>query len=70
MDASLVLEDFLGRSRILPIVKGLDSRLLWSSFGWSTKRNYSECPALRIGPTQKVQREVIYFPFIVRKMPP
>ena len=33
MDASLVLEDFSGRSRILPIIKGFNSRSLWSSFG-------------------------------------
>ena len=49
-----------GRSRILPVISGLNCRLLWSSFGWFTKRNFSEGPALSIGPFQKVQREVIY----------
>ena len=67
MDASLVLEDFFGRSRILPVIQGLNSRSLWSSFGWSTKRNFSEGPALSIGPFQKVQREVIYSSYVVRK---
>ena len=59
MDASLVLENFFGRSRISPIIKGLNSRSLWCSFGWSTKRNFSEGLVLSIGPFQKVQREVI-----------
>ena len=39
MDASLVLEDFFGRSRISPVIKGF----------------------------QKVQREVNYFLYMVRK---
>ena len=67
MDASLVLEDFFGRSKILPIIKGLNSRSLWSSFGWPIKKNVSEGPAFSIGPFQKVQREVSYFPYVVRK---
>ena len=29
-------------------------------------RKFSEGPALGIGPYQKVQLEVIYFPFVVR----
>ena len=49
-DASLVLEDFSSRPRIPPIIKCLNSRSLWSSSGWSIMRNYSEGPALRIGP--------------------
>ena len=49
MDASFVLEDLFGRSRISSIIKGLNSRSLWSSFGWSTKRNFSEGLALRRG---------------------
>ena len=57
MYASLVLEDFFSNSRILPIIYGLNSRTLWSSFGWSTKRNFSEGPAFSFGPFQKVQRE-------------
>ena len=61
LDASLVLEDFFGRPTISPIFKGLNSRSLLSSFGWPTKRNYSEGPALSIGPFQKVQREVSHF---------
>ena len=65
-DASLVLEDCSRWSRIMPIIKRLNSRLLWSSFGWSTMRKFSEGPALRIGPFQKVQLEVIYF-YVVRK---
>ena len=32
-DASLVLEDFFSRSRIPPIIKCLNTRSLWSSFG-------------------------------------
>ena len=30
-------------------------------------RNFSEGPALNIGLFQKVQLEVIYFPYVVRK---
>ena len=56
-----------GRCRISPIISGLNSRLLWSSLGWSTKRKFSEGPALRMAPFQKVQREVIYFPCVVTK---
>ena len=67
MDASLVLEDFLGWSRISPIIWRLNSRSLWFSFGCSTKRNFSEGPTLRIGPFGKVQCEVIYFPYVARK---
>ena len=67
MDASLVSKDFFGRSRISPIIKGLNSRPLCSSFGWSTKRNLSEDPALSIGPFQEAQCEVSYFPNEVRK---
>ena len=65
-DASLVLEDFSSWSRIPPIIKRLNSLSLWSSFGWSTMRKFSEGPALSIGPFQKVQLEVIYF-YVVRK---
>ena len=67
MDASLVLEDFFVRSWVSPIIKGFNSRSLRPSFGWSTKRNFSEGAALSIGPFQKVQREVIYLPYVVRK---
>ena len=67
MDASLFLEDFFGRSRISPIIKGLNSCSLWSSFGWFTKRNFSEVPAFSVGPFQKVQREVSHFPYVARK---
>ena len=44
------------------------------SFGWSTKGIFQKIqywtsidPALSIGPFQKVQRELIYFPYLVRK---
>ena len=47
-DASLVLEDFSSWSRIPSIIKRLNSRSLWSSFGWSTMKKYSEGPALSI----------------------
>ena len=30
-------------------------------------RNFSEGPVLSIGPFQKFQLEVIYFPYVVRK---
>ena len=40
---------------------------MWSSFGWPIKRNFSEGPALGIAPFQKIQREVIYFLYVVRK---
>ena len=30
-------------------------------------RNFSEGPALSIGPIEKVQRKVIYYPYVVRK---
>ena len=66
-DASLVLEDFLGRFRVSSIILDLNSRLLLSSFGYSTKRNFSEGPELNIAPFQKVQSEVIYLPYVVRK---
>ena len=65
-DASLVLEDFSSKSRIPSIIKRLDPRSLWSPFGWSTMRNFSEGPALSIRHFQKVEREVIYFPYVVR----
>ena len=37
---------------------------MWPSFGWSTIRNLSEGKALSTGSFQKVQREVIYFPYV------
>ena len=58
MDVSLVLEDFFSMSKVSPIIKGLSSRSLLSSFGWSTKRNFSEGRALTIRPFQKVEREM------------
>ena len=67
MDASLVLEDFISRSRIPLINFRLKSRSLRSSFGWSTMTKFSEDPALSIETFQKVQLEVIYFPLEVRK---
>ena len=67
MDSSVVLEDFIRRSTIAYIIYCLKSRYLWSSFGWLTMKKFSEVPALSIGSFQKVQREVIYFPFVVRK---
>ena len=45
----------------------LNFRSLWFSFRWFTMRNFSEGPPLSIGPFQKVQREVIYLPYRVRK---
>ena len=56
---------------MLLINKRLKSHSLWSFFGWSTTRNFSEGPALRIIHFQKVQGEegeVIYFPYVVRKI--
>ena len=67
MDACLVLEDFISRSRIPHIIYRIKSRSLWSSFGWSTMKKFSEVLALSIEPVQNVQREVICFPFVVRK---
>ena len=67
MDFSVVLEDFIRGSTIAYIIYRLKSRYLWSSFGWSTMKKFSEVPALSIGSFQKVQREVTYFPFVVRK---
>ena len=67
MNASLVLESFFSRSRTSPKITRLNSRSWWSSFGWSTIRNFSAGPELGIIPFQKVQREVIYFPCVVRK---
>ena len=40
---------------------------MWSPFGWSTKRNFSEDSTLDIGPFQKIQREVIYFSYVANK---
>ena len=65
-DASLVLENISSWSRIPLIIKRLNSRSLWSSFGWSTMRKFSEGSVLSIGHVQKVQLEVIYF-YVVRK---
>ena len=59
MDASLVLEDFISRSRIRLINYCLKSCSSWSSIGWSTMRKFSEGPALSIRLFQKVQREMI-----------
>ena len=67
MDGSLVLEDFIRRSRIPHIIYRLKSRSWWSSFGWSTMTTFSEGPAVSIGPFQKVQHRVIYFPIVVRR---
>ena len=55
------------RSRIQHIIYRLKSRSLRSSFGWSTMKKFSEVTELGIGPFQNVQREVIYFLFVVRK---
>ena len=65
-DASFVLEEFSSQPSILPIVRRLNSRSLWSFFKWSTMRKFSEGPALSIGPFQKVRLEGIYF-YVVRK---
>ena len=67
-DASLALENFFSRSRIPPITKCLNSCSLSSSFGWSTTTNFSEGPALSIGPFQKVQQEVFYSLTYLEKM--
>ena len=67
MDAPLVSEELFSRFRILPKLKHLNSRSMWSSFGWSTIRTFSEGPTLSIGPFQKVRHEVICFPHVVRK---
>ena len=67
MDASLILEDFISRSRIPLINYRFKSRSSWSSFGWSTMTKFSEGPALSIKTFQMVQHEVIYFSFAVRK---
>ena len=40
---------------------------MWSSFGWSTMKQFSKIPLLSIGTFQNIQREVIYFSFVVRK---
>ena len=45
----------------------LTFKLSFIVVGQSTIRNFSEGPALAIGPFHKVQREVIYFPYVVRK---
>ena len=65
-DTSPGLEDFSSWSRILPIVKRLNSCSLWSSFEYFTMRKFWEGPALSVGPFQKVQLEVIYF-YVIRK---
>ena len=67
LDDSLVLEQLFGRSRVSPIIEGLNSRSLWFSFGWSTKKNFSKSPALSIRPFQKIHLEVIHFPYVFRK---
>ena len=67
MDASLVLEDFVNRSRIPHIIYNLKPRLWQFFFGWSAMRKFSEVPALSVRSPQRVQRERIYFPFVVKK---
>ena len=47
MDASLVLEELFGRSMALLIIERLNSRLLWSSFGWSTKKKFFRSSSVR-----------------------
>ena len=66
-DISLVLEELSIWSRIPPIIKRLNSCSLWSSFGWSTMRKFSEDLGLSVGPFQKVQLEVIYFCVVLKK---
>ena len=48
-------------------IRRLNSCSFRSYFGWSTIRNFSQGPVLSIGPFQKVQHEVIYFPCVVIK---
>ena len=67
MDASLVSEDFIGKSRIPLINYYLKSRSFWPSFRWSAMTKLAEVPSLSIGSFQKVLREMIYFPFKVRQ---
>ena len=67
MDASLVLEDFISCFSIPHLIYCLISGSLCSSFGLSTMKKFSEVPVLSIGPSQNVQCDVIYFPFVVRK---
>ena len=57
---------FVGRSRISFNLR-FKLSLLWFSFRWSTKRNFSEGQVLSVGPSEKVQRELIYFLYVVRK---
>ena len=64
---NIVLENLFSRSRIPPIIWRLNSRSLWSYFEWSIIRNFLEGPTLSIGPFQKVQCEVIYFHYEVKK---
>ena len=67
MDASFVLEDFFISSGIPSIIQRSDSHSLCFPLGWSTIRKISEGPALSIELSQKVQREMIYFTYVVRK---
>ena len=60
MEASLVLEDILSRSRILPIIPQLSFIVVF--FQVIHSENIWEDSALSIGTFQKVQREMIYFP--------
>ena len=60
MEASLVLENFLSRSTILPIIFQLSFIVVF--FQMIHSEEIWEDPALSIGTFQKVQREVIYFP--------
>ena len=62
MDASLVLENFFGRSRIQPVIS-----FFVVLFRMVHKKKFSEGPAFSIGPFQQVQRELIYFTYVVRK---
>ena len=67
MDDSLVVEDFCGRSRIPPYNLAFKISFIKNFFRMVYNRKVSVGPALSIGPFQKVQGEVIYFPYVVRK---
>ena len=68
MDASLVLEDFISRSRIPHNNLSFKIPFIVVFFRMVHKEKIcSRNSSVSIGPFQKVQREVIYFLFVVRK---
>ena len=67
MDACLVLNDFISRSRIPHIIYRLKSRSLVVFFRMVHNEKIFRSLSVKCQNFLERQREVIYFPFVVRK---